>query len=53
MMNDNVVIRTEHLVKKYRMGRGELVALHDVSLAFGAASSPGWSVRADQVRRRC
>jgi len=33
-MNDNVVIRTENLVKKYPMGRHELVALRDVSLSF-------------------
>jgi putative ABC transport system ATP-binding protein len=31
-MNDNVVIRTENLVKKYPMGRQGLVALRDVNL---------------------
>jgi putative ABC transport system ATP-binding protein len=33
-MTDNVVIRTENLTKKYHMGRGELVALHEVNLTF-------------------
>jgi putative ABC transport system ATP-binding protein len=31
-MNDNVVIQTEKLVKTYRMGRSDLVALREVSL---------------------
>ena len=33
-MNNNVVIRTEGLVKEYPMGREGLVALHDVSLTL-------------------
>jgi putative ABC transport system ATP-binding protein len=33
-MTDNVVIRTENLTKKYHMGRGELVALHEVNLTL-------------------
>ena len=33
-MNNGVVITTDKLVKKYPMGRRELVALHEVSLVF-------------------
>lgn len=33
-MNNNIVIRTENLVKKYRMGRSDLTALRDVSLVL-------------------
>ena len=33
-MNNGVVITTDKLVKKYPMGRRELVALHEVSLTF-------------------
>ena len=34
MVNNGVVIATDKLVKKYPMGRRELVALHEVSLIF-------------------
>ena len=34
MTNNGVVITTDKLVKKYPMGRRELVALHEVSLTF-------------------
>src|SRR5512139_1299087 len=34
MVNNGVVITTDKLVKKYPMGRRELVALHEVSLIF-------------------
>ncbi len=34
MVNNGVVISTDKLVKKYPMGRRELVALHEVSLVF-------------------
>jgi len=34
MVNNRVVIATDKLVKKYPMGRRELVALHEVSLIF-------------------
>jgi len=33
-MNDDVVIRTQNLVKKYPMGRTELIALKNVNLEF-------------------
>lgn len=33
-MGDNIIIRTDNMVKKYPMGRHELVALRDINLVF-------------------
>ena len=33
-MEESCVIRTEKLVKKYPMGRGELIALHGIDISF-------------------
>ncbi len=40
-MHDGVVIRTENLVRKFKVGRGELVALKEVNLEFCKAEFAG------------
>jgi putative ABC transport system ATP-binding protein len=40
-MQDSMIVRTDNLVKKYPMGRHELLALKDVSLSFAKGEFAG------------